>query len=1443
MFEPEPRSPQTPGRHAIILLVVLALLTLFAIVGLTFVLYADAEATSSRIFREAPYPRNGSIPNSGPNTPPDQLAAFALAQLIYDVPDTTSGVYSAIRGHSLARDMYGYNYTWNPTGLQANPPLNNLYPFCGIGPLHVPSVLGLPDDALVPNYTYFSADGFIRDPERYGVRTIAAGQGANTVQPQMYTGGQNSSYTYPDHNHLFLGAMKADGTLLAQSFYRSWIFDPNGMGLNNTANPNWTNAAGKYLLLRPRPQDMDPTFPYPADAGGDIKNVTSAPGGNDSIWMDFDFPVQLTSTGQKFKPLFAFYVQDLDNRVNINAHGNVRGLGNGSSAHVSNQGLGKWDVNLGLVLNQNPTEWSNLFIGNVNFVYGRYGPDQQPNQPKGPWGKVAQPGNLAHSYAQIDADSCNELANNVPTGQIQLPGAVPAAFPTFPQGYSNGNTTERTNHPLSFNLVQPTFVQSRPTPIYDRTFGVANMYPLIYTGQSSSSALSSEPGQLCPTNFAIGRICNLVTTDSWDVDRPAVTPWIYDRTASGYAVAGTSPADQQAPTGPAVSFPDPGANRAKPVPNAGSVPPSSSEFADADWRANNDMITLNSGRLTQYLSRIDLNRFLTPYPHMGSSQSPGQPVTPLNYVSNPAPGFSGRFDSDQTTNGPIYTQFLAAQRDRQELADEIYRRLLRVAGVPAVAAPPAPTDQELMPRRWLAQLAVNIVDFIDEDDICTPFNFYTAVDLGPAVTTPGTNLITRLNPELQKYWVYGTELPRVVLNEVLTEYQLPPATTTTATPVPFNFWVELYNPLPTTAPQPLQQLDLQGVPLYVATATNSNNPSAYSPYQITFCDTILPRPAGYNDNIMGTPNNVRINTGAGEFPATVSSVDGTNKNMVASVAPQAFFLVGPQADDIGQTISPSTSKNLTVPGGTGLYQSPNLQYSLTYDPATMQFTDRTGTQVQDTTNGVTILLRRLANPYLPYDTNNNPYLTIDYLDAVPLNKVVDATTVHHSRGRRQPYASALNQIVDQMGDATPNTKHSLGKQNAGTGTPPDLTNYDWLVHLDRQVISPMELLNVSGFHPWQLTHQFRTGDMATQKYQHLVPWSDQSNRLYRIFEFLEARDRAAGMTVGGRIAGKININTIWDPETFNALCDPQPSNFFTAADVTQAYQTMISLRTPNLGAATPGLSATDQPFLSLATGYSTGGGDPLNPSGYGINNTFLRSATAGGAAGTQRLFQAQSQFQPTQHPYIQNELMTKIYNNVTTRSNVFAVWLTVGFFNVVQDTDALGNPVRPVKLGAEMGAQYRHRMFAIIDRTNLNIASPAQYLTTATSPVIAAPPIGTGPSFPVTVTITPKAMSGTTASGMNWSIQPGTTLVVDAVSLGFGAAAPSPETVVVTSVGPPGGPPQWFTANFTRPHGTPPPGSMTSYSITIPGNPGPQPLFSPYDPAFQPVVPYFIIIS
>ena len=1249
------QQPREEPRRGVILVVVLALLTLFAVVGLSFVFYAKSSGTASLYFRESGSPGR-------PDVPADQLASFFLGQFLYDTADDSWGVTSALRGHSLARLVYGYNDQGT-----------NATPFCGTGRLHAPGPLAGTDDYALINYTYFSGDSFVRDPERLGWRkTLTDARG-------LYTGGLNVPYTYPDLNNLFLAAVKADGTVLMPSYHRPWLFNA-GRPFNDPGNPNWTNQAGKYLLLRPRPADMGPGFPYPADASGDVKNLIGGPSGNDSVWMDLGFPVLRTASGRKFKPLFAALVVDLDGRVNLNVHGNVRGRdGQGRPVHASNQGWGAWEVNLGRVLPRQANgadEWPNLLLGSAAAgQVGRYGPDRSP----GAAGTLSPFAQLFHSYAQIDFDGC-QVRNGIliPTlNPFLLPtGARPlGAFPTFPSGYGNGSGIvpggERWNHPSLYNFDAP---QGD-----DRPFAAADLADLLLYGSGGGTLLG-----LCPQNFADPRTRGLVTTHSGDFDSPGAAPWLYDPGQSGYAIV--PGALDQAPAGPPLPFP-PLALRNSPV-------PPNSDFGAPGLPASSPGVGWRS--LVAALGRVDLNRPLTPYP-LPAPQT--------------LPTYNQRFDTPALAD-----QFQQAQRERQQLADDVYNRLLRLAGVPRSAAIPAqPTAAELAVRRWLAQLAVNIVDFIDEDDISTPFNFYTVGDthFAPGFD-PGalqrTGTPPAPDPTLPRYWVFGTELPHVVLNEALVEYQDQAATKTAPALTTVRTWVELYNPLPVRAGSSLQPQD--GFPVSFQMAAEptavTGQKQAYAPFQVVLATGLANRPN--NDNVQGAPATVRTATTDADFGAAVSQVNGQPQPAPGGLPAGDFFLLGAPGGDAHNTIA-ATPRG-TVPAKTPLLTTATMQYQRTFPPS----------QPEELAAGLTVLLRRLANPHLPFDSRPsvpdavgepqpnpwyNPYLTIDYLAGVPLRNA--ATTGYASRGKRQPYAAAAAQQADQVSARKRQvTQHTFGLPN--NPLPPS-GRFDWLVHLDRELLSPVELLHVSGCQPHQLTQRFIQGGppQAEQKFGHLAPWFDQTRRLYRFLEFAQARARDGyGRTPGGRVSGRINLNTIWDPETFLALCDPQSANGpnFTAANVLAIYNNLLALRTPGLvGGGGPGPS--DRPFLSLATGSSLpdgqGNSDPQHPGrGSGINDTLLRAADPnadnlpGSGSAVARLFQLPNE----EHPYRQHELLAKIYNQVTIRSNVFAVWLTVGFFEVTDDT------TQPVKLGAEVGQSQgqnvRHRMFALVDRTAIS---------------------------------------------------------------------------------------------------------------------------------------------
>jgi hypothetical protein len=424
-----------------------------------------------------------------------------------------------------------------------------------------------------------------------------------------------------------------------------------------------------------------------------------------------------------------------------------------------------------------------------------------------------------------------------------------------------------------------------------------------------------------------------------------------------------------------------------------------------------------------------------------------------------------------------------------------------------------------------------------------------------------------------------------------------------------------------------------------------------------------------------------------------------------------------------------------------------------------------------------------------------------------------------SYGRIQPYAGlssgfGLQAVLPPATTPPPgDTTNTFFSQNSNVPTPPN--TFDWLTHLDRQLISPIELFQTSMYKPHQLTQQFITG---AGKFQHRLQLglADQTSRLYRGFEFLTVGNRGLGVAANGRVPGKINLNTIWDADTMLALADPQPANSYTSqlafnpgnpGDLTTPFgnwfQTFYNDRTKNV---VPG--PMDNPYKGFATPFVPPGDlQYAAGTGAGISATMFRPGVF--------------DFSTAPHPVQKAELLNKIYNNVTTRSNVFAMWMTIGFFEVIDDT------TRPVKLGAEIGlAQHtntRHRIFAIVDRTNLRTqTSPLIFLKANTTPQPAASP----PNPPGSSDVAVDALSST-YEGNPYTISAGTKLLVDVGVYQEIVTVNSVNTVANT-----------FNANFTLPHTA---GFLIVPANTLMGNPGPQQNYNPLQDSA--VVRYYSIIN
>ncbi|MBY0527740.1 MAG: hypothetical protein K2R98_30360 [Gemmataceae bacterium] len=1350
------------ARNGVILLVVITLLTLFAVVGITFVIYAQAEASAARIDREAQSMQR-------PDMDPEMLLSYFLGQLVYG----TDNPLSALRGHSLAETMYG-----KPGGTIA---------FNGPGRFHTAA----PDKYYQPDYTPYG--GVAINPDDFGT--------------------PNVPYTYPDFNNVFLAAVQgSSGGVLIPSYYR-------------------TDANGAVVSLRPS-TTYHTAFPAMEDGRGDVKNLADSPGflnpangqytNNDSIWIDVGFPVMKAPDGRRFKPLFAPLIQDLDNRINVNVHGNTLGNIGGGYWGVSHQGWAPGEVIIDRVIGNN--EAGNLFMGSGGIT-GRYDATRWANfWGGGGWGGrsneelkgIYSPGGHFYTSTNLDCwppDDANQL----------MPAAVGKgfSFPYLTGAYSHGwmQRNDDVFHPNLYNFFDPRqnayWLGSPPAEVLNnRSFPHSNLEALLRYSDKGSPALTSDLFRLCPTSFAQAKARRLVTTLSMDLSAPGLMPSILNAAggASPYQLA----AGSNFPTRPAINFP------------AAAVNPASGEF-----NVNRSAIS-NAAQALKVLKRIDLNRGFTDYPMLNAQ----------NMV-------------DATGYGK-------SLKERQDMAREIFDVLRGVTGAGDPATATAGTA-EYDALRWLAQLAVNIVDYVQfpraqtaQATVAAPDDIMTSFNWNPAQ-----------KGSINNGWVFGTVLPRLVVNEAYVEIGNTQADVTAAkmkaTQYDVNCWVELHNPFASdTGAGQLGGHVAVPVPMSGTARLYFPDPG-YAGYRVIVAQTVADNDATKDnakeltkpDNVLGMPINVKtivdqytpdgavanlalagddLNQVKPGYESASTSVpkcpDGENKG---------YYVLGPSMPFPGTggaakffATLPVKEQACTDPNFAGTNSSMHYVYT-PGDPALADFTKLKHT----------IVLQRLACPYMkpdpdPNSATFNPYVTVDFIltKAPPYDNVTfDGVGPHVnpkqdrcSYGRSQPYAADISQQIAQKAGAN-TVQHTLFDKNAQNDQGNQaLFAYDWLVHMNRPIINPMELLHVSGFKPHQLTQMFMLGVNANtggpmQKFMHRAPWMNESTMIFRAMEFFEGGMRPQWSPIGGRFSGRINLNTVWDIETFQALCDQRGANWFNAAAVTNVYNRMVASRTKN-ASGVPG--AGDRPFLTMAAPYAPNG-DVQYPTGAGIDDTFMRVDPNNAG---RRLFETDpatemrnnpTSGQPVDHPYFKYELMTKIFGNTTTRSNAFAVWVTVGFFEVLDDSD----PTKPAKLGKEIGRSenrhVRHRMFAIVDRTNL-----------ALDPANAGKP-GSRPFFidalsavsqPGAATVSVPTLSGKYEDA-SWGIGQGTVLVID--------AGPNQETVTVTAVDPVN---LTFTATFNNAH----PVGFAISNATL-GNPGPQPSFDPRNPNYAGVVRYFSIIE
>jgi hypothetical protein len=1057
MFRPLARSHRRPHRRGTsFVLIVVVMISFAASVGVAFALFAGQTLRINDAVKAGQ--GGGALPQTRAPEPTGTLNRFFSALLFGVGDDSNEDLTNALRGNEIVRSMYSGT-------------AGNTTPWNGVGTFREPNAYG--DRSAQVNYTQmmFGNAPFLLDPEVRGTRPFTgtgagATRGALAIGPGREFVGKNAGYSYADLKDFFAGVVDpGTGQVLTPSFHRPWLWNTTvTTGTTTTVttlgpdNPNWTNTNGRMLTLRPRPAEH-PRFPrVPANADGSYTgDVQNWPGGftfvadptnpndvtrwryyakNDSLWMHIGLPT-VQFGNRKVQPLVAPLIVPLDGLLNASVHGNNYGpVGpNGLGTHLSHSGFGPWEVNVGgfsnIDLNALPTDRANV-VGARGAPPGSRSFD--------PYRTVAGAPMTLPPYSPVAWNNTVVTRPTYPTGN-NLRGV-----PDFATANFQSTNALAPAHPAQFNPAQwSQFGSPRVFPMSDikrlhlryaftpdwytmsdiannyaqnDLFGTSFQFPYA-TGRNTINSYRLDPAH---TNRA------LFTTRGFSLDRPKIAPNFLDRTgAAGLAF-------------PGLFKPNPISPGTFPIP--GSTPGAVSDFPSAQ-RWVNKMAALGA---------VDLNRPLADY----------------------------RVDKAQALSAAgnvTVTSAVQADNDRRKLAHDIFVRLAAATGAalqisltgveyPAYQyvlppLPPATPVAQYNALRYLAQLAVNIVDYRDDDDINTGFVW------NPLNGNPNDPNNFTLG-EVDNRVVFGVEKPRLVINEVYSEITNDPGDPANGppdgggqpTPLPANrpahvkFWVELLNPGNSSGGSGLidESVTLSAYQIEIARASRQTGFPVGSPAEDT--TSALYSPGNTTGRFTGGPDatfmfSQTVNAGA---PTTVGPNNGDYAPQPPGSLPsKGVVLVAPLAnppkansDEFNPqpADAPWTNANTLRSGNPGpAMTSTGMGYTLTMSAAGAVAPGSTEYRRH------VVLLRRRANPYVidpatptvPV-TTANPVITGDMMDYVPsfdgLNRDVGQG---NSRGPRTPAVQTGYDPTTErfsVGKVQPFAGHALSTPaNAMPGTP------------------------------------------------------------------------------------------------------------------------------------------------------------------------------------------------------------------------------------------------------------------------------------------------------------------------------------------------------------------------------------------------------------------------